>query len=275
MKRLALAVSILFVAQTMSAAVQYEFRETSRSDTESIPASDLTARALLEGQKSRVDVIAGNEYPPGTYVISTNGSKNLIFVDPTLKQYVEVNTTSAAASIGTRKIIIENSRHEMQKLEDHPIIAGQPTDHYRLMLDYDMTLQFGTIPIKQNIHTQIDKWTTVVFGDLNETFSTASIHTGNEQLDGILELETSKIKGFALHETMTTVTTNPRASIPGSPLQLSPSHTKTREITVTAIKEITPGPGDFAIPASFRKVDPGAIEKKGPNVTTLSLEPAG
>jgi hypothetical protein len=275
MKRWLVALSILLVAQATLAAVQYEFRQTSRSDTDSIPPSDLTARAILEGQNSRVDVIAGNEYPPGTYVISTDGSKILVFVDPTLKQYVEVNAASAAASIGARKIVINNARHDMQKLDDHPVIAGQRTDHYRLTLDYDMTLQFGTIPIKQNIHTQIDKWTTVVFGDLTDTFAAASIRTGNEQLDGILELETTKIKGFALHEMMTTVTTSARTAVPGSPLQISPSHTRTREITVTAIQETKPSPADFVVPVTFHRVDPGAVEKKGPAVTTLSLEPAG
>jgi hypothetical protein len=275
MKRLLVALSILLIAQTTFAAVQYEFRQTSRADTDSIPPSDFTARAILDGQRSRVDVIAGNAYPPGTYVISTNGSKNLTFVDPTLKQYVEVNAASAAASIGARKIVVDNARHSVQKLDDHPIIAGQPTDHYRLTLDYDMTLLFGTIPIKQNIHTQIDKWTTVVFGDLTDTFSAASLRTGNQQLDDLLDLETTKIKGFALHETMTTVTTNSRTSVPGSQLQISPSHTKTREIMVTAIQEITPGKADFIVPTAFHRVDPGAVEKKGPNVTTLSLEPAG
>jgi hypothetical protein len=275
MKRLLVALSILFVAHSSIGAVQYEFRQTSRSDVDSIPPSDLTARAILEGQKSRVDVIAGNAYPPGTYVISTNGSKNLTFVDPTLKQYVEVNAASAASAIGARKIVIDNARHNVQKLDDHPIIAGQPTDHYRLTLDYDMTLLFGTIPIKQNIHSQIDKWTTVVFGDLADSFSMATIRTGNEQLDNLLDLENTKIKGFALRETMTTVTTNSRASVPGSQLQISPSHTRSRETMVTAIKEMAPSPSDFIVPATFHRVDPGAVEKKAPSVTTLSLEPAG
>ncbi|HVR40397.1 MAG TPA: hypothetical protein VMU84_14975, partial [Thermoanaerobaculia bacterium] len=75
----------LFVTLPMFAAVQYEFFQKSSSDTEAMPSTDMSARAIIEGDKSRIDVIGGNTYPPGTYVITTDGSRRVFFVDPTMK----------------------------------------------------------------------------------------------------------------------------------------------------------------------------------------------
>lgn len=275
MKNLLVALSFALVAQSMQAAVLYEFRQTSRSDMESNPATDFNGRAILDGERSRVEILAGNAYPPGTYVISTNGSKTLTYVDPGMKQYFEVNNVSAASAMGSRKITVSNARHDITKLDDHPIIAGQPTDHYRITFDYDIVVNFGTIPLKQSVHSQIDKWTTVAFGDVNESFlSSGSLRTGNPQLDELMDLEATKIKGFPLRETAVTTTRNARSSVAGSPLQIAATHTLTKELTINSIREATARPADFTVPVTFHRVEPGATDKKTPSATTLSLEPA-
>src|SRR5207253_83380 len=197
------------------------------------------------------------------YVISTNGSKTLTYVDPGMKQYFEVNNVSAASAMGSRKITISNAKHDVTKLDDHPLIAGQPTDHYRLTIDYDIVVNFGTIPLKQSVHSQIDKWTTVVFGDVNESFlSSGSLRTGNPQLDELMDLEATKIKGFALRETAVTTTRNARGNVAGSPLQIAATHTLTKELTINSIRQATARPADFSVPATFRRVEPGATDKK-------------
>lgn len=274
MKNLVVALSLALVAQTLPAAVLYEFRQTNRSDMDSTPSTDFSGRGLLDGERSRVEILAGNAYPPGTYVISTNGSKTLTYVDPGMKQYFEVNNVSAASAMGARKISIANARHDVRKLDDHPIIAGQPTDHYRLTLDYDIIVNFGTIPLKQTVHSQIDKWTTVAFGDLTETFvSSGALRTGNAQLDELMDLESTQIKGFPLRETEVTTTKNARSNVAGSQLQIAPSHTLTKELTINSIRQATARATDFSVPATFRRVEPGATDKKTPSSTTLSLEP--
>jgi len=274
MKNALVALTLVLVAHTTLAAVQYEFRQTSRSDMESNPPTDFNGRAILDGDRSRVEILAGNAYPPGTYVISTNGSKTLTYVDPGMKQYFEVNNVSAASAIGARKITIQNARHDMTRLDDHPVIAGQPTEHYRLTLDYDIVVSFGSIPLKQTVHSQIDKWTTVAFGDLNENFvSGGNLRTGNPQLDELMDYESTKIKGFALRESAVTTTRNSRAPVAGSPLQIAATHTLTKELVINAIGQVTPRPADFAVPVTFRRVAPGETDKKAPSSTKLSLEP--
>src|SRR5205807_1146177 len=46
--------------------------------------------------------LTGNAYPPGTYLIATNGSRMMTFIDPSRKTFVEVNAASVASSIGAR-----------------------------------------------------------------------------------------------------------------------------------------------------------------------------
>jgi hypothetical protein len=276
MKNALVALSLLLIASSIQAAVQYEFRQTSRSDMESNPPSDFSGRAILDGERSRVEILGGNAYPPGTYVISTNGSKTMTYVDPGMKQYFEVNNVSAASAMGSRKISVENSRHDVTKLDDHPVIAGQPTNHYRLTMDYDIIVSFGSIPLKQSVHSQIDKWTTVAFGDVNENFlSSGRLRTGNAQLDELMDIETTAIKGFSLRELSVITTRNSRAPVAGSQLQIATTHTLTKELIINSIQQATARPADFSVPAAFRKVEPGATDKKAPASTTLSLEPAG
>src|SRR5205814_6621174 len=120
------------------------------------------------------------------------------------------------------------------RLDDHPVFAGVPTDHYRLTLNYDITLMMGTIVLRQNVHTTVDKWTTVMFGDVSETFlANSSVRTGNPKLDEIIQLETTKIKGFPLRETTQIVTTDTRSAASTALAQsgFSRTRTQTREMT--------------------------------------------
>src|SRR5437667_9578338 len=103
MKRVGLVIALLagVLAQGVSAAVKYEFRQTTHSDLESIPSTDITGRGVIDGSRSRVEFVSGNAFPSGSYVITTNGSKTLTFVDPAKKMYVEVNAAGVATAIGS------------------------------------------------------------------------------------------------------------------------------------------------------------------------------
>ena len=51
-------------------------------------AIECMLRALSE---LRIEFLTGNAYPPGTYMIATNGSRTMTFIDPSKKTFVEVN----------------------------------------------------------------------------------------------------------------------------------------------------------------------------------------
>jgi hypothetical protein len=188
-------------------------------------------------------------------VISTDGARRLLFVDPTQKSYTEVNTVGIANAIGTSSITITNLQSNVVKLDDSEVIAGMPADHYRLTITYDITVNFRTLPLKESVRTTIDKWTTVRFGDEGDSAFANSAQTGNAKVDEVIAAETTKIRGFPLKQTVQTVTINQSGASAGSKLRLPSSRTQTHEMTVTSIAEVHPDDKMFRIPADYRKVD--------------------
>jgi hypothetical protein len=275
MRIMGLGVALVFVAHAALAGIKYEFVQTSRSDSDSNPPTDLTARAVIDGERSRVDFISGNAYPPGTYVISTDGLKKMLFVDPTQKLYTEVNSQSVAAAIGTSNIVIENFVPTVTKLPDTIVVAGLTGEHYRLTMTYDITVRFGAMPLKQRIRTEIDKWTTVHFGDAADAVTSALVTTGNAKIDEIILAESTKIKGFPLKQTVKITKLNQmfKASAQ-SELKVPSVRTSSREMTVTAISESPIADGSiFKVPAGYRKNDfDSQVQKTQTQV--LSVEPA-
>jgi hypothetical protein len=278
MKRVGLVIALLvaWTAQIASAAVQYEFRQITHSELDNMPSTDMTGRGVIDGDRSRIDFLSGNAFPNGTYVITTNGSKTLTFVDPSKKTYVDVNAAGVVSAIGSARLTVSNKKVSMTQLEDHPVIAGLPTDHYRLTIKYDITLAFGTIPLTQTVNEVIDKWVTNALGDIAETFLAAgSMRTGNPDLDDLIVTENTKIKGFALKQTTSVTTMNDTPQAIGSKLQINRSVTQTRELTVTSIEPKASVPSDlFVVPATYRKPDPLRDDTQKAPMQILNLQPA-
>lgn len=277
MKRVGLVLALLaaWTVEASSAAVQYEFRQITHSDLETIPAMDMVGRGVIDGDRSRVDFVSGTGFPPGTYVITTNGSRTLTFVDPNKKTYVDVNAAGVVSAIGSARITISNKKITLTQLDDHPVIAGLPTDHYRLSIKYDITVAFGTIPLTQSVNEIIDKWVTQALGEIGEIFlAGGGIRTGNPDLDDLIVTENTKIKGFALRQTIsvTTMNENPMPAI--SKLQLSRTLTQTRELTLTSIEPKAKVPADlFVVPATYRKPSPLRDDTQKAPLQILSLQP--
>jgi hypothetical protein len=275
MKKILAAISLLLGVTGVQGAVQYEFRQSFHSDVEALPSNDMTGRGIIDGDRYRVEFLSGTAFPPGSYVISSNASRQQIWVNPAKKSYVEVNTGSVATAVGASRITISNKKIDVTKMPDHPILAGLPTEHYRLVLSYDIALPFGQISLKQSVTTVIDKWVTMAFAGVAEGFlAGGGVHTGNPDVDEIFEAENTKIKGFPLRQTteITTVNANPRA--PGSQLELKNVHTQTRDMTITAIETKPEASAAlFQVPAGYRKADPLRDDTQKAPVHVLSLEP--
>lgn len=270
MRILLVTVALALLSASSFAAVEYEFVQKNASDDGVTPATDLTARATIDGLRARVDFLTGTLYPPGTYVISSDGWRRLYFVDPTRQSYTEVNAAGVATALGASNIRIENQKSELVRLPDRPVIAGIETDHYRLTLSYDITVTLRSISLTQHVQTDIDSWTTLRFGTLQPTALSNPARTGNPELDRLLSVETSKIDGFPLRQIVTI-----RASyeVPHkSQLQVPKSRTITRETWVTAIRETEPRASVFVLPASYRRADQEELPRSA--TQTLTFEPA-
>jgi hypothetical protein len=268
---------LVFTASSASAAIQYEFRQTTSSDLESIPSTDCAGRAIIDGDRSRVEFTGGNAYPVGTYIIATNGSRSMVFIDPSRKSFVEVNAAGVANSIGGRKITITNKKiDEVVKMPDLTTVAGLPTEHYRLSISYDITVAFGNLPLTQTVKTTIDKWTTSAFGDVGDTFlAGGALKTGNPDLDELMSAENSRIKGFALRQIVNVTTINNRTAPSDSQLKVNRTVTQTRELLVTSIQPLAKvNVATFVVPATFHKADLAHDDTQKAPVQVLSMEPA-
>ena len=274
MKRILLAISLLLAVTGVQGAVQYEFRQIFHSDVDTMPSNDMAGRAVIDGDRFRVEFLSGSAFPAGSYMIGTNGARQQVWVDPSKKSYVEVNAAGVASALGSRHITIANKKIDVTPMPDHPIVAGLPTDHYRMVMSYEITLPFGQILLKQNVTTVIDKWTTMAYAGVAEGFL-GGIRTGSPDLDELFDNENTKIKGFPLRQTLeiTTVNANPRQ--PGSQLPLKQTHTQTRELTITAIEsKANVAAALFQVPAGFHKADPLRDDTQKTPVHVLSMEPA-
>jgi hypothetical protein len=273
----AIALFLLVVtASSAPAAIQYEFRQTTSSDLESIPSSDCAGRAIIDGDRSRVEFLAGNAYPPGTYMIATNGSRTMTFIDPSKKTFVEINAASVTNSIGARKISIANKKIDVTKMADQVTIAGFPTEHYRMVMSYDITVAFGSMPLTQSVKTTIDKWTTNAFGEIGDTFlASGALRTGNADLDDLMSAENTNIKGFALKQVVNVTTVNNHGSQKtASELHVNRTVTQTRELLVTSINPaFKPGLATFSVPVTYHKAGPIHDDTQKAPVQVLSMEP--
>lgn len=261
-------VALALISFPSSAAIQYDYSQKNTSDDSVTPVSELSARAIIDGNRTRVDFLAGNSYPPGTYMVTTDGSR-LFFVDPTNKWYTEHNLSSATAPLASRTAKISNFRSKVESRDDRPVIAGLQTSHFTLTLTYDMTVTMRSIPLTQNIRTTVDVWTTDRYPELMRNAYDGSLQTGDPEIDRLIGIESGKIHGFPLRQVLSIQATfdAPR----GSQLKVPSTRTILRETWVTALRETSASPADFIIPAAFRRADTSDLPESA--TSTLTFDP--
>jgi hypothetical protein len=271
---------LLILAMHASAGIQFEYRQTTHSDVEALGSSDVRARVTMEGDRSRIEYLSGSIYPPGTYLISMDGSRRMLFVSPATKSYAEVDYSTIAQSLGANTgLTVTNLKSDMKTIADTPrvYIAGFPTDHYRLEMTYDMTVVVVGVPLKQTVRTVIDKWTTTAFGDYAAALlEDGGLRTGHASLDAVIDAETTNIKGFPMRQIVEISTTMHSKSNPGSQLRVNPSRRQRTEMNVTSIRKTDVLTSLFEVPRHFQKLERGEEAKKdkdGP-VHILNMEPS-
>jgi hypothetical protein len=227
------------------------------------------ARAVIEGEKSRLDIISGTQYTPGNYII-THGDQVVYVVDPETKSYVEYAIDQRR--VNPDRVKISNIKTNFNELPDGGLIAGYPTKHYRLQLNYDIEVMMGTIAIRQSVETVIDKWMTTAFDHLIQQYrrNLDELKTGNPEIDSLIETESTKFKGLALRE-RTQIVTSGEKKAGSSNVNLPTTRKRTKEMVVSKIEEASVSPNLFAVPVDYTKGQPA----KAPGTTTqyLTMQP--
>ncbi len=270
MKTLLVTAALVLVALPAFGAIQYEFVQKNTGADAAEPVTDLTGRAVIDGERLRVDFIGGNLYPPGTYMISTDG-RRLVFVDPTKQWFTEVNTASVATALGASSIRITNLKSSLEARDDKPTIAGYATEHSRLTISYDISITVRSMPLKQHVQTEVDTWATPQFSAASVTSFLSGLRTGNPDLDRLLETETTRLKGFPLRQTVTTRAIADLPPVSRSEIKTPTAKTLVREMWVTSIHETPPDARLFTIPADYHRADVQEAPKAARE--TLTFDP--
>ena len=264
------ALLLLMTAVPLLAGVEYEFRQTLSSQVEGIPSRETAGKAVIDGNRSRVDYTAGSSYGSSAYVITDNATRKVTVVNPVKATFASLDVREMTAALAATPIRIENLKSDLKRLDDRPSIAGYPTDHYRLTASYDITVSFGQLSVKQRVQTTVDKWTTPTFGAEAEAFLGAvSLQTGNPEVDKLVDAETQKISGFPLRQTVVVTTSSPGAK--GGKLQ-SQGRSQTTELTVTKIRPRAIEPAMFTVPPGFKQVQYREMLQDREAVEDLTLE---
>jgi len=269
MRRL-LLVALLVAATPCFGAVQYEFTQVTRSDSQLAAPVRLIGRAVVEGDRSRVDYLEGSTAGAGSYVVSTNGSRDLLIVDPSTQTFARRHATDASRRLDTLGVKISNLKLELGDSVRGPNIAGYPTTYWRLIATFDITVMIGSIPISQHVTTTIEKWTTEDFGDVLPSFFVRSPYqTGDSELDRLIEAETTRISGFPLRQV---ITVSSRLADQGRAAAVNASSRNQRtEVLVTSIVRSTVQDSFFQVPPGFREASEVAAEKDPGGVHILSM----
>lgn len=265
-----LGVVLALIAVPAFAAIEYEFFQKTTTEDPLVPITELTAKAVVDGVRSRVEFVGGTLYPPGTYAVTAD-SRRVFFVDPANKSYTEVNMSGTMTALGASSVRIENFKSNVEQLADRQTIAGIEADHYRLTITYDITVRMGTIPLKQNVTTVVDSWTTNRFGTPARDFVSSMGTTGNEKLDELLS--SAKVNGFPLRQTVTTRTQHNLPVNPRSKLEVAPVRTSVREMWVTSIREVSGQGVSYSVPPAY--VLATAPDAPRSTTKTLTFEPEG
>lgn len=269
MKRLVGVLAIAFAAVPLFGAIEYDFVQKLTRNDGVTPSSDLTGRATIDGARSRVDFLAGNLYPPGTYVVSTDASRRLFFVDPVNKWFTEVSTTGVASALAATQVKITNQKSESAVHPDKTKIAGIETTHYHLSLSFDISVTKGGVVQKQRAQIEIDSWTTPQFSNAHQSLVADSMRTGVADIDRVLAEEASKIQGFPLRRVVTVRMTSDMPK--RSKLEIPSERTTTRETLITSIRETAPEASIFVVPATYRRAE--AAEAPRSTSQVLTFEP--
>lgn len=266
-----LGVVLALVAVPAFAAIEYEFSQKTTTEDPLVPTTDLTAKAIIDGARTRVEFRSGTLYPPGTYAVS-HDPRQVFFVDPVNKSYTEVNMAGATTALAASSIRIENFKSNLEQLKDKPVIAGIETEHYRIEISYDISVRMGNVPLKRRVNTTIDSWNTNRFGEMAQDFISGgrTYVTGNEQLDKLMA--STRLPGFPMRQTITTRTQHDLPRVKGSQIDVPQVRTAVREMWVNSIREIPATGILFTVPATYAKANTPDAPRAATKVLTFDPE---
>lgn len=229
------------------AGIVYQARTWQEGDQTS-DAAAMTVKAVIDGDKAKIEFEeSGNPWMgKGSYLLTTDGGRTLYLVKPEDKTYgawdleAVMRMVGQLGSGGLLNIQIDNPRVETLEAGAGKTVAGLATRHHRYRSSYDLEVKIIGIKKRQTIDSIQDVWSTEALDDAALGVWLRTPKTGHEDLDRLIELEATKIKGFPLEVIDRTTTTDKKGR-------------GTTTVTHTLVTELEQG---VAVPAETFVIPP-------------------
>lgn len=262
--------AVLLLSSPVAAAVRYEFRQVAKSDVRRSPSDQVRGESWIDGDRLRIDYKGPSIYGDNATVLIDDGRIRIL--DRQAQTFTEFRLDSFVQSLRNLPLSVSNVKTSLERLPGSPSIAGFPTEHWRLTTSYRMTVNMGQLTLEQDVDTVVEKWTTTAFGALADPFISSMPKTGNDQLDQLIETETTRIQGFPLRQTVSLSTRDAKSTSRArkSKLDLTAPRRQSTEILISKIEFAEPAAGTFEMPSGFRRVEPQTDRTA---VTELSMSP--
>ena len=216
MKRLwIILIAAAALAAPLRAGVEYEAR-TWQEGKQANEQAEMNVHGMIDGEKARIEFVesANPWMSEGAYLLTTDAGRTLQLVKPADKTYGEFDLDSvmrmlgALGEAGIVSFEIENPKLETLAEGPGKTVAGVSTRHARYRTTYDMRMKIMGFKTMQNVQSTQDVWYTDELRDAAMgVWLRKEPPRTNTDLDRLIDLEVSKIKGFPLETVDTMVTT--------------------------------------------------------------------
>lgn len=252
MNKRIVAVAVLVLALAPAAWAGMVFTSVTKMEGgKGTPAQANTVKGYVDGELARIEFQDSNNpiMEKGTYLITTDGGKEVYLVNPKKKTYSKLDVEGMMGFAGgaMKMMNMKFSDPKVEKLGEGPgaIVAGMPTIHYTFRTTYSMSMSFMGMKKATRIVQEEEIWSApkLVEAALGIWLRKSPPKFGDENLDKLVRAEMDKVEGFPLKRKTVQTTTDEKGR----------SETTTTMMEVTSL-EVTSVPGSlFEIPSGYQE----------------------
>jgi hypothetical protein len=240
------------------------YLSVTRTEAEGQEPMTIATEAWIEGESAKVAFTESGSpvAPAGSYMLTRDGGRTVVLVDPEEKTWAEWDLDAMLASLGAilqamgPMLNLTISNIEVAELAEEPggTIHGLATTHYRYRTSYDLEVKVIGIRRTNSVEQVQDVWSTDALTDVAlGLWLRKAPKTGFENLDELIEAEMSKAHGVPLKMEQVSTTTGEKGK--------RSSVTRTSMEVTELERAVTIPPATFEIPAGYTQTEmmiPGA-----------------
>lgn len=210
-----------------------------------------TVKGWVDGDLARIEFSeSGNPMmAKGTYLITTDGGKEVFLVNPKEKTYskFDVEGMMQFASSAMSAMNMKFSDPKVEKLGQAPngLVAGLPTIHYQFRTSYTMSMSFMGMKRSTRIVKEEEVWSApkLIEAALGIWLRKNPPKLGDDNLDNLMRAEMGKIEGFPLKRKIVQTSTDEKGK----------AEVTTTLTEVTSLEMSSVSASMFEIPADYKE----------------------